>query len=175
MKKKTTIVTKTSFGYHHRCIRSTPKWLARNLYDITFYCWDYDEPKIALEWREHYLLQSEGEFDQKKSRFRLGLPQTSCGSPSIWFFWSTTSALSLAHLAGRNKVLICGCSERQPCTAPLLRRLLLDTIHPIELWTFRHRTVSHTMWPSAYKSTFYHLLPLGLILYILLRNNGRWV
>jgi len=157
MKKKLLFVTQDQFGYHIDAFEHA-KWL-KNLYDITFYCWDYDEPKIALDGVNIIYCSRKGNLIKRNLDFRLGLLKLMRQSFNLVFL-KYYVGVSLAHLAGRNKVLICDV-RTATVYGSFARRLLLDTITRIELWTFRHRTVISHGVAERLQINRYHLLPLG--------------
>lgn len=156
-KKKLLIVSQAQFGYHIDTYEYA-KGL-KDLYDITFFCWDYGDPKVDVKGVKVIYSSREGNIISRNLRFRREYMQLVAQDFDHCFIMYFVGA-SLAHRVQRQDRLICDIRTGE--TSPsILKRWLMDATMSLELSTFRNKSIISKSLAEKFRVKDYHLLPLG--------------
>lgn len=156
-KKKLLIVSQAQFGYHIDTYEYA-KGL-KDLYDITFFCWDYGDPKVEVEGVKVIYSSREGNIIGRNLRFRREFMKLVAQDFDHCFIMYFVGA-SLAHRVQRQERLICDIRTGE--TAPSkIKRWFMDAVMYLELNTFKNKSIISQSLAEKFHVKNYHLLPLG--------------
>ncbi|MEL6356655.1 MAG: hypothetical protein AAFQ37_06940, partial [Bacteroidota bacterium] len=154
--KKLLIVTRDQFGYH-----VDPYEYAKELtkyFTVTYYCWDYERPKVEVEGVEVIYSSREGNMVKRNLRFIKEflalLPHYEC---SLLFYFV---GVSLGHLRAKQNQMVCDLRTGN-VRSSRFRRWFFDAITYLELLTFRNKSFISRGLAQHFGMGNHHILPLG--------------
>jgi len=156
-KKSLLIINQDQFGYHIDTYEHA-KWL-KDFFDITFFCWDYDLPKIQLEGITIIYCNRNFNIVKRNLHFRLEVLKMLSKKFDVIFI-KYYVGVSMVHLAEKQKRLVCD-MRTGSVESSFLKRILFDTVNYLELLTFKNKTFISTSLAKRFRIKIFHLLPLG--------------